>query len=75
MGANSSTTEKNWEELRVNNLEYTKDLFSWCADKKKPLIYASSAATYGAGEQGYDDEFDSEKLMPLYQKNISFERV
>lgn len=65
MGANSSTTEKSWDNLKKYNLEYTQNLFSWCARQQKPLIYASSAATYGAGELGYDDEMDSEKLKPL----------
>lgn len=65
IGANSSTTEKSWDHLLENNVQYSEKLFSWCADKRKPLIYASSAATYGAGELGYDDATDSEKLQPL----------
>jgi len=65
MGANSSTTEKNWEHLLEVNTHYTQRIFEWCAKNKKSLIYASSAATYGAGEWGYDDETDAEKLKPL----------
>lgn len=65
MGANSSTTEKNWEHLYENNTLYTQRLFEWCAQHKKNFIYASSAATYGAGELGYDDHTDSDKLKPL----------
>lgn len=65
MGANSSTTETNWEHLYENNTMYTQRLFEWCAKHKKGFIYASSAATYGAGELGYSDETDSEKLKPL----------
>ncbi len=65
MGANSSTTETNWEHLQEVNTRYTQRLFEWCAQHTKPLIYASSAATYGAGEMGYDDEMNSEKLKPL----------
>jgi ADP-L-glycero-D-manno-heptose 6-epimerase len=65
MGANSSTTETNWDHLLEVNTHYTQKIFEWCATNTKPLIYASSAATYGAGEQGYDDETDSEKLKPL----------
>lgn len=65
MGAISTTTEKSWDVLKKNNLEYTQNIFSWCAKADKPLIYASSAATYGNGELGYDDEMDSEKLNPL----------
>jgi ADP-L-glycero-D-manno-heptose 6-epimerase len=65
MGACSSTTEKNWDFLYSNNFEYSQRLYSWCAQYQKSLIYASSAATYGAGENGFDDTFDSEKLKPL----------
>ncbi len=65
MGACSSTTEKNWDFLYSNNFEYSQRIFNWCAQYQKSLIYASSAATYGAGENGFDDTFDSEKLKPL----------
>lgn len=65
MGACSSTTEKNWEFLKENNLEYSQKLFDWCTETQKSIIYASSAATYGAGENGFDDTMDSEKLKPL----------
>jgi ADP-L-glycero-D-manno-heptose 6-epimerase len=65
MGACSSTTETNWEFLKENNIEYSQRLFSWCAENDKGLIYASSGATYGAGEMGFSDETDSEKLKPL----------
>jgi ADP-L-glycero-D-manno-heptose 6-epimerase len=65
MGACSSTTEKDWNFLYSNNFQYSQRLFSWCAQHQKNLIYASSAATYGAGENGFEDTFDSEKLKPL----------
>lgn len=65
MGACSSTTEKNWDYLYSNNFEYSQMLFNWCAQYQKNIIYASSAATYGAGENGFDDQFDPEKLKPL----------
>ena len=65
MGACSSTTEQNWEFLYENNFLYSQRLFDWCAQNQKGLIYASSGATYGAGENGFDDSFDSEKLKPL----------
>ncbi len=65
MGACSSTTEKNWEYLYENNFLYSQRVFEWCAQNQKGLIYASSGATYGAGENGFDDLFDSEKLKPL----------
>lgn len=65
MGACSSTTETNWDYLYANNFQYSQRLFEWCAQNQKNLIYASSAATYGAGENGFTDTFDSEKLKPL----------
>lgn len=65
MGANSSTTETNWNHLYENNTLYSQRIFDWCARHQKNLIYASSAATYGAGELGYLDETDSEQLRPL----------
>ncbi|MBC7420826.1 MAG: ADP-glyceromanno-heptose 6-epimerase [Bdellovibrio sp.] len=65
MGACSSTTETNWDFLFSNNFQYSQRLFEWCAQNQKNLIYASSAATYGAGENGFEDTYDSEKLKPL----------
>ena len=65
MGAISSTTETNWDLLYSNNFQYSQRLFEWCSQNQKNLIYASSAATYGAGENGFEDSFDSEKLKPL----------
>jgi ADP-L-glycero-D-manno-heptose 6-epimerase len=65
MGACSSTTETNKDFLWENNTHYTQRIFEWCTKHKKNLIYASSAATYGAGELGFDDKTDPETLRPL----------
>ncbi len=65
MGACSSTTETNKEFLWENNTYYTQRIFEWCTQHGKSMIYASSAATYGAGELGFDDTTDPEKLRPL----------
>lgn len=65
MGACSSTTETNWDFLYSNNFQYSQRLFEWCSQNRKSLIYASSAATYGAGENGFTDSFESDKLKPL----------
>jgi ADP-L-glycero-D-manno-heptose 6-epimerase len=65
MGACSSTTETDWNFLLENNTQYTQKLSEWCLKNNAGYIYASSAATYGAGENGFDDNFDSEKLKPL----------
>ncbi|WP_413558864.1 ADP-glyceromanno-heptose 6-epimerase [Bdellovibrio sp. HCB209] len=65
MGACSSTTETNKEFLWENNTYYTQRIFEWCTKNQKNMIYASSAATYGAGELGFDDTTDPETLKPL----------
>ncbi len=58
LGACSSTTEADAGYLMKNNFEYTKLLAQWCRSRKHPVrfIYASSAATYGDGSRGYDDD-------------------
>ena len=66
LGACSSTTETDVSFLMDNNFEYTKQLAQWSADENIRLIYASSAATYGDGSQGFsDDEEKLETLRPL----------
>ncbi|MDX2127791.1 MAG: ADP-glyceromanno-heptose 6-epimerase [Chloroherpetonaceae bacterium] len=75
LGANSSTTETNVEHLMENNFSYTKDLALFSVTRGIRFIYASSAATYGNGEQGYDDSLNKiENLRPLnaygYSKHI-----
>ncbi|MBV8306610.1 MAG: ADP-glyceromanno-heptose 6-epimerase [Gammaproteobacteria bacterium] len=56
MGAISSTTERDVDLIVEVNFRLSQALWRWCAREGKPLIYASSAATYGAGEQGFDDD-------------------
>ncbi len=65
MGACSSTTERDFDYLWNNNFEYTKNLWNYCAEKQISFIYASSAATYGDGEKGFDDKIDIDLLRPL----------
>jgi len=66
MGACSSTTERNLEYLKDNNIEFSKSVLEYCAEKNVRCIYASSAATYGDGSQGYsDDESALERYAPL----------
>ncbi|MEI8012642.1 MAG: NAD-dependent epimerase/dehydratase family protein, partial [Candidatus Omnitrophota bacterium] len=55
MGACSSTTGQDREYYRRNNFEYSCHVARWAMRKKTRLIYASSAATYGDGENGYSD--------------------
>lgn len=66
LGACSSTTETDVSFLMDNNFEYTKQLAQWTADENIRFIYASSAATYGDGSQGFSDDEDKlEILKPL----------
>jgi len=66
IGARTDTTEKDVHVLNELNLEYTKAIWKICTKNKINLIYASSAATYGLGEFGYDDdETKIEHLKPL----------
>lgn len=66
LGACSSTTETNEGYLRDNNYQYTRDLCTWCLRRGIRFIYASSAATYGDGAEGYSDAHDRiERLKPL----------
>ncbi|HUX93980.1 MAG TPA: ADP-glyceromanno-heptose 6-epimerase [Ignavibacteriaceae bacterium] len=75
MGANSSTTEKDADHLLQNNFEYTRKLAQFSVRNNIRFIYASSAATYGDGSLGFDDdETIVPRLRPLnmygYSKNL-----
>ena len=69
MGAVSSTTELDADKIIRSNFQLSRDLFRWCADRQRRMIYASSAATYGAGEYGFDDDNDYEALARLKPLN------
>ena len=66
IGARTDTTEFNraiFDELNVN---YTKEIWASCVEYGLPLVYASSAATYGNGEHGYNDDHSIiNQLKPL----------
>jgi len=75
MGACSSTTERDADFMMKNNYQYTKSLAEFTLRNKVRFIYASSAATYGNGENGYSDlEKDLDKFTPLnvygYSKHL-----
>ncbi len=68
MGAISTTTETNVDAVVRNNFRLSVDLWRFCASAGLPLVYASSAATYGDGAEGFLDRFDEaylSKLRPL----------
>ena len=62
LGARTDTTEMNEKVFDALNLTYSKQIFNFCSQYRIPLLYASSAATYGAGELGYSDDHH---LIPL----------
>ncbi|MHC4738980.1 MAG: ADP-glyceromanno-heptose 6-epimerase [Planctomycetota bacterium] len=68
MGACTSTTETNSSYLIKNNYEYTKLLAQWAVEANIRFIYASSAATYGDGSEGFSD--DEEKIHHLRPLNM-----
>ncbi|MFH1837250.1 MAG: ADP-glyceromanno-heptose 6-epimerase [Candidatus Omnitrophota bacterium] len=75
MGACSSTTLQDADYYLKNNYEYSKTIAEWALKNKAPFLYASSAATYGDGSEGYSDNTDRmEELKPLnmygYSKHL-----
>jgi ADP-L-glycero-D-manno-heptose 6-epimerase len=69
LGAISSTTEMDADLVAEVNFRLPQSLWRWCASSVKPFIYASSAATYGAGEQGFDDDGSPAALARLRPLN------
>jgi ADP-L-glycero-D-manno-heptose 6-epimerase len=69
LGAVSSTTEPNVDLIVDVNYRLSRSLWQWCASRGKRLIYASSAATYGAGEQGFADGDSIDALNGLRPLN------
>src|SRR5208283_2617418 len=68
LGAISTTTETDVDLIAENNVRATLDLLDWCTATETRLIYASSAATYGDGSAGFDDDPSPgalAKLRPL----------
>jgi ADP-L-glycero-D-manno-heptose 6-epimerase len=66
LGACTDTTQMNEDYLKHWNLDYSKSLWKYCTESATPLVYASSAATYGDGSLGYgDDESLIPQLKPL----------
>ncbi len=65
LGANSDTTTRDWDHLLHVNIGASQQLWRWCAEHGVPFYYASSAATYGDGAQGFSDYTPPEQLTPL----------
>jgi ADP-L-glycero-D-manno-heptose 6-epimerase len=70
MGAISSTSARDGDEIIRSNFRLSARLWDWCARVRVPLIYASSAATYGDGEFGFVDEDSDAALAKLRPLNL-----
>jgi ADP-L-glycero-D-manno-heptose 6-epimerase len=72
LGARTDTTEFDYSVHQRLNLEYSQQVWDYCLIKQIPLVYASSAATYGSGELGYNDDHQLPfRLKPLNPYGIS----
>jgi ADP-L-glycero-D-manno-heptose 6-epimerase len=69
MGAISATTVRDADLVFAVNVALSTELWQWCAAHDTPFIYASSAATYGAGENGFDDDASLPALLRLRPLN------
>jgi len=67
IGARTRTNEFDWNVLNELNVNYSKSVWNLCTQHSIPLVYASSAATYGNGDQGFSD--DPSTLMSLKPMN------
>ena len=69
MGAISATTETDADKIAANNFSLSLALWKWCALSNVRFIYASSAATYGDGTAGFDDDWSIDHLAKLHPLN------
>ena len=70
MGAISETTARDGDAVIANNFRLSLRLLDWCTQTQTPLLYASSAATYGNGDEGFDDDNAPEALERLKPLNL-----
>jgi ADP-L-glycero-D-manno-heptose 6-epimerase len=70
MGAISDTTARDGDLVAAVNFTLPLWLWSWCAEARVPFVYASSAAVYGDGALGFDDEMSPEALARLRPLNL-----
>lgn len=76
IGARTRTDEFNWDNLNHLNVHYTQKIWELCSNHSIPLIYASSAATYGNGSNGFSDDHSSiSGLRPLNPYGESKQKI
>ena len=78
LGARTDTTEFDYAILEKLNVDYSKKIWNYCVEKNIPLVYASSAATYGDGELGYKDDhnlpYNLNPLNPYGRSKNEFDK-
>jgi ADP-L-glycero-D-manno-heptose 6-epimerase len=70
LGAISDTTATDGDLVIETNFRLSMRLLDWCTKKRTPFVYASSAATYGEGDQGFEDDWSPEALARLRPMNL-----
>src|SRR5262245_46729498 len=70
LGAISDTTAIDADRVLETNFRLSLRLLDWCTQTRTPFIYASSAATYGAGTDGFIDDWSPDALRPLRAKHL-----
>jgi ADP-L-glycero-D-manno-heptose 6-epimerase len=70
LGAISATTATDGDQVWHENVSFSQDLWRWCAARGVRFIYASSAATYGDGSAGFDDDYSTKALRRLQPLNL-----
>ena len=70
LGAISDTTATDADLVLENNFRLSLKLLDWCTETRTPFIYASSAATYGDGSAGFDDDWSLDALKELKPMNL-----
>jgi ADP-L-glycero-D-manno-heptose 6-epimerase len=70
MGAISDTTATDGDLVMESNFRLSLRLLDWCTKTRTPFVYASSAATYGNGERGFNDDWTPEALARLRPMNL-----
>ncbi|MGZ3283690.1 MAG: ADP-glyceromanno-heptose 6-epimerase [Xanthobacteraceae bacterium] len=70
LGAISDTTAADGDLVLATNFRLSLRLLDWCTATRTPFLYASSAATYGAGAEGFDDEWSPAALQRLRPMNL-----
>jgi ADP-L-glycero-D-manno-heptose 6-epimerase len=70
LGAISDTTASDADLVLATNFRLSLRLLDWCTANRTPFVYASSAATYGDGEAGFDDDWSPEALRRLRPMNL-----